>query len=144
MTNNKNVALIGAGLLFVGVFLPIISVPIVGSVNYFMNGRGDGTIVLLMALVAGGLALADRVRHVIWPGGISLLMLVFTFVRFQTGMAEMRSKMDADLGDNPFRGFAEAALGSIQIQWGWAVLLLGAAMVIYAGVAERRGAGNQG
>lgn len=139
---NRSLALIGAALLFVGVFMPILSVPIMGSVNYFMNGKGDGVIVLLMALAAGGLALAGRVRHVVWPGAVSLVMLAFTFVRFQSGMAEMRSKMDSDLADNPFRGLAEAAMGSIQLQWGWAVLLLGAAIVTYAGIADRRAGGS--
>ncbi|MGB8989707.1 MAG: hypothetical protein WCC37_24130, partial [Candidatus Sulfotelmatobacter sp.] len=37
-------AILGALLLFVGVFLPIVSMPIVGSLNYFHNGQGDGTI----------------------------------------------------------------------------------------------------
>jgi hypothetical protein len=136
---NRNLALIGAALLLVGVFMPIVSIPIMGSITYYMNGQGDGVLVLLMAAAAGGLALAGRVRDVVWPGAVSLAMLAFTFFRFQSGMAEMRSKMAGDLEGNPFRGLAEAAMGSIQLQWGWAVLLLGAAIVTYAGAAERRG-----
>lgn len=138
MGNSKTVSLVGAALLFVGVFLPLVSLPIVGSLNYFMNGRGDGTIVLLLALVAGGLAMTDRVRHVVWPGAAALAVIGFTFVRFQAGIAEMRAKMDAELAGNPFRGIAETAAGSIQMQWGWAVLVLGAGLLVYAGLAARR------
>lgn len=147
MKDNKTLALVGAALLFVGVFMPILSVPIVGSVNYFMNGKGDGTIVLVLALVAAGLALSGRVRDVVWPGAASLAMLAISFLRFRSGMAEMRARMESDLAGNPFRGFAEAAMGSIQIQWGWAVLALGAAIVTWAGIAEQRrtrGGGGDG
>ena len=138
MADKKNVAMVGAGLLFVGVFLPIVSLPLIGNINYFMNGRGDGLIVLVLALIAAGLAVADKVRHVVWPGALSLAVLTFSFVRFQSGMAEMRARMDADLAGNPFRGLADAAVNSIQIQWGWAVLAVGAGLLIYAGFAARR------
>ena len=35
----------------IGVFLPLLSMPIVGSINYFQNGRGDGVIVLVLAAI---------------------------------------------------------------------------------------------
>lgn len=136
----KAAAVIGAGLLFVGVFAPLISVPIVGSVNYMMNGKGDGAVVLLMAIVAAGLALSGRVQHVLWPGLASLAMLAFTFFRFRSAMAEMRASMNAELAGNPFRGLADMAVNAVQIQWGWAVLLLGAILLIYAGWVSRQSA----
>ena len=53
-------AILGALLLFVGVFLPIVSMPIVGSLNYFHNGQGDGTIVLVLAVISMILAITRR------------------------------------------------------------------------------------
>jgi hypothetical protein len=135
MGNSKNVALIGAVLLFIGVFAPIVSVPIMGNINYFMNGRGDGTILLLLALAAGGLVLADKIKHVLWPGLISLAILIWGFYSFERNMAQMRANMETELAGNPFRGIADMAANSIQLQWGWAVLVLGSGMLIYAGVA---------
>ena len=38
----KIIGLSGAVILFVGVFCPIISMPIMGSMNYFQNGKADG------------------------------------------------------------------------------------------------------
>jgi hypothetical protein len=49
---DKNLALLGAGLTIFGVFCPIVSVPFLGAQNYFQNGEGDGTVVLLLAIVA--------------------------------------------------------------------------------------------
>src|ERR1043165_399933 len=42
----------GSLVLFVGVFTPIVSMPVVGNVNYFQNGEGDGVIVLILALIS--------------------------------------------------------------------------------------------
>jgi len=38
--------------LFVGVFTPFVSLPFAGNLNYFQNGKGDGVIILLIALVS--------------------------------------------------------------------------------------------
>lgn len=140
MQNSKSIALMGAGLLFLGAFVPIISMPVVGQVNYVQNGRGDGVIIVLIAVVTAVLAMAGRTRHVLWTGLAALAMLAYTFIRFQTALADMRAKMETELADNPFRGLAEAAIGAVQLQWGWAVLVLGAAMTVYAGWSARQGA----
>jgi len=138
MKDEKTLALVGSALLFVGVFMPILSMPIVGSVNYFMNGKGDGVIIIVLALAAAGLAMAGRVRDVVWPGAAALAMLAYTFFRVQSGLSEMRAQMHAELTGNPFRQIADAVVDSVQIQWGWAVLVLGALLVVYAGIAARR------
>jgi len=138
MKDSKTLALVGAALLFVGAFMPIISVPIMGSMNYFQNGKGDGVIIVLLAVATGLFAGGGYVKHVLWTGLAAIAMLGFTFFRFQAAMGEVRTKMEGDLADNPFRGLAEAAVNSVQLQWGWAVLLLGAGLVAYAGWQARR------
>ena len=142
MTDSRSLAFIGAALLFLGVFVPLFSVPIIGTVNYFANGSGDGTIILGLAAVTVFLAATGRTRFVLFTGLASLAMLALTFIRYQSSVSEMRAKMDAEIGpDNPFRGIAEAAAGAIQMQWGWAVLILGAVIVTYAGWASRKTGG---
>ena len=42
------IGLLGCVLLFVGVFMPIVSVPVAGSMNYFKNGHGDGVLILIL------------------------------------------------------------------------------------------------
>jgi len=138
MKDTKTLALIGAAVLFVGAFMPIVSMPIVGSINYFNNGKGDGVFILLIAGITAALALTGRTRHTLWTGSAALVMLGVTFIRFQSGMSEMRTRMDTELAGNPFRGLAEAAVGAVQLQWGWAVLLLGAGLTIYAGWQARQ------
>jgi hypothetical protein len=120
----------GSVVLFVGVFSPIISFPIIGHVNLFQNGSGSGIVVLALAGVSFVLTLM-RVFSGLWFTGLaSLAIMGITFVNFQMGMAEAKSKMDADLQGNPFRGLADAAVLATQFQWGWALLVVGAGLVV--------------
>ena len=52
MNTKKMLGLIGSITLFIGVFAPIVSIPLIGNANYFRNGQGDGTIVLILAVVS--------------------------------------------------------------------------------------------
>jgi hypothetical protein len=122
--------LLGSIALCIGVFAPLISMPIVGTQNYFANGQGDGTIVLGLAVISFVLVFLNRYRA-LWLTGLgTLAMIAFTFVRIQSVIGDMKSNMRSDLQGNPFAGMAEAMLGTVQIQWGWAVLLVGSALLI--------------
>lgn len=144
--NSKVIALVGAGMLAIGTFLPLVRVPKMGTISYIGNGSGDGVIVLVLAAVAAGLALLGRVKHVVWPGLLSLALIAFTYFGLQSRLSEARLKIRAEAGeDNPFGGLAEAATNAIQLEFGWAVLVFGALIVIAAGVlAWRRPAPGPG
>lgn len=132
LARKQMLGLIGSLILFVGVFTPIISLPIVGSMNYFQNGKGDGVIVLALAIVSLILTLTKRYRGLWFTGISSLAVMIFTFVNFQVRMSDMQTQMESQLSGNPFRGIADMAMQSVQIQWGWAVLIVGAGLVIAA------------
>lgn len=122
--------IIGSAILFIGVFMPIISVPVIGSLNYFQNGHGDGTIILVLAIVSMVCVLIKKYRA-LWFTGISIIgLLIFTFINLQLHLNEAKTSIETELADNPFRGFADAAIQSVQLQWGWALLILGAIFVI--------------
>jgi hypothetical protein len=123
--------------LFVGVFMPIVSLPFVGAQNFFQNGRGDGTILIAIAGVALLATLARRYALVAAMGIVSLALLAFTFVNFQSRISEIRASVERDLAGNPFRGLGDMMLQSVQLQWGWSVLVLGSALLIAAAVRER-------
>ena len=42
MTNRQLLGILGSAILFIGVFMPIVKLPVVGKMNYFHNGRVDG------------------------------------------------------------------------------------------------------
>jgi hypothetical protein len=127
-------ALAGAALLIVGVFLPIVSLPMVGSVNYFNNGQGNGVIVIALAAVAVGLAVTGKYKPVIFVGLASLALVTYTLFRLISGLNSARAEMEKSLAGNPFRGLGDAFLSSIQVQWGWLPLVAGSFLVMAAGL----------
>jgi len=122
--------LIGSAVLFVGVFAPIVSIPIMGNMNYFQNGKGDGTIVLVLAVISLILVLLKKFKGLWFTGLGSIAIMTFTFINFQMALSNTRTQMETELTGNPFRGIADMAMQSVQIQWGWALLIVGAVLVI--------------
>lgn len=130
MNTKQLLGLIGSIILFVGVFTPIVSVPIMGNMNYFQNGKGDGTFVLILAVVSLIFVLTKKYKGLWFTGLGSMAVMAFTFINFQMKISDMKAQMETQLAGNPFRGLADMAMQSVQLQWGWALLIVGAALVI--------------
>jgi len=96
-------------------------------------------IVLVLAVASVALALTGRYSGLWITGSGSLGLLILTFVNFQWRMAELKRGLERDLAGNPFRGIGELALQSVQLQWGWAVLVVGAFLLLVAAVLNQRG-----
>lgn len=130
VSNARNIGLIGVIMLFIGVFMPIISVPLMGNINYFSNGKGDGVIIIILAALSLILILAESYR-VLWGTGIfALAILGYTYINIQSRLNDATASMKRELAGNPFAGLATSAIESIQIQWGWAVLVVGAILIL--------------
>ncbi len=122
------IGIIGAIILFIGVFTPIVSVPIMGTMNYFQNGKGDGAIVLVLAVISL-LAILTRKDAILFFTSIGCLgALTFTFVNFKVSMDRLLGQAAGT--DDVFSGLAHLAVQSVQLQWGWAVLIVGACLTL--------------
>jgi hypothetical protein len=116
MRKRQLLGIFGSATLFVGVFMPIVKLPFVGEVNYFHNGRGDGVFVLILAVISLVLVLLRWYRE-LWITSLgSAALLAYTFFNLQSKMNEIESKMQIELKDTPFRGLADFALQSVQLQ----------------------------
>jgi hypothetical protein len=96
MQSQPLLGLIGSLLLTVGVFAPILSVPIMGTINYFANGKGDGTLVLILAVVSLILTVRRRYEWLLTTGVASLAMMTFTFINFQLRMSEANANVESE------------------------------------------------
>lgn len=103
-----------------------------GNLNYFQNGKGDGIIIIGLAVISLILTLSKKYKGLWFTGFGSLGLLAFTFVNFYMKMSSARADLQQKLSGNPFAGLAELALQSVQLQYGWAILIVGAALIIYA------------
>ena len=130
MSNRRLLGILGSAILFIGVFMPIVKLPVVGEMNYFHNGRGDGVIILALAVTSFIFVLIRWYRQLWITSPASAAVLAFTFFNFQSKMSQATRQMETELKDNPFRGLADLAVQSVQLQWGWAVLVIGIAFLI--------------
>lgn len=135
----RNIAFAGAALLLFGLFAPIVTMPIAGTVNLFGNGSNPVALALLLvAIVGAGLAAKERVADILWPGAAACGIVIYSFARLQYAMAQMRDSL-RELEGNPFAVFAAGAVQAVQIQWGWLVLAAGAGLLLYAGLQDAGG-----
>lgn len=136
--NRQTLGYVGAGLLVAGLFLPVVTLPFAGNVTLMGNGTNFAALALLvLGGISAVLVAKDRQSDLVWPGLAAAAMLIYLFGRLQYNLAEMRSSMK-ELADNPFGGAAQAAMGAVQIQWGWLVLAAGAGILIYLAMQARK------
>jgi hypothetical protein len=129
---------IGAGLLAIGVFTPIVRLPIVGTINYFRNGSGDGTVILVIAALAALAAAVQRIGWLLPCGVTSIGLLTVVWLSLRERMADIQRSTDRSLADNPFRGIVDAMSQSVQLEWGWAVMVAGAGLLLVAAFIDRK------
>ncbi len=132
MESRQVVGLTGALVLFIGVFTPIVSIPTVGYINYFQNEKMDGVVILSLASISFLLLLAKQYRGLWFTGPVSLAVLLFTFINLQIRISEIKDKLGVELAGNRPPGLADLAIRSVQIEWGWSVLTIGAAFIVWA------------
>jgi len=119
--------LVGSISLCIGVFAPLLSIPIVGSQNLFANSQEAGGIVLLIGVASLGVVLVKK-YEALWLTGLGgLAMTILTFLKFHSENGQVKT----DVKDDPhIADLADAMMETIQIEWGWAVLLVGSILLI--------------
>ena len=110
-----------------------------GQKDYFQNGGGDGAIVLILGAVSLVFVLANIYKPLLLTGVGSIAILSFIFVNILDNLSQKKAGLDSDLKGNPFNGLAYIAMDSFQLQWGWAVLFIGAVLVIGSAVSNDDG-----
>lgn len=138
MPDSRILSIIGAGLLLAGLFMPVVSVPLFGSMSLVQYNSNDALVIALLSAGTFILTGTRRTQLVLWTGIGALAMLAYSFVRLQSQMSELRSRIESELSGTAFGSLAEAALGSVQVRWGWGILVLGAALIIWAGIQAWR------
>lgn len=114
--------LAGSAMLLLGAFVPVMGGPLGVSANLFGNGKSDGAVVVVLAAATLFLALINRYR-LLWLTGLGAFgVIVFDFFTVRNRLASLEG-----IGQN-----------LVRLEWGWAVLLIGAGLVIAAAAVVRR------
>jgi hypothetical protein len=129
--------LIAAAVMALGAFCPIISLPIIGSLNYVMRGNGDGIIIVGCSVAIVALTICGYRRTTAIFAAGALGMMVLTLARF----AALLSKAQADAASaksKAFGGLASLMVNSVGLEWGWGLLFGGAFGVLVLALSAPR------
>jgi type IV pilus assembly protein PilA len=129
---------LGVGLLLLGNFCPIVSIPIVGTLSYFRNGSEEGIALIGLSIASVFCLIQKRFSWLYGTGIWALFLVVARFLQLHMALEETKSKAGRELAGNPFSSLANLAVESIQLQWGWVILFLGVTLVLTAAYLQKR------
>jgi hypothetical protein len=132
MSQNQLSGLLGSVLLFAGLFTPIFSSPIKGQLNYFQYNQVEAAILLLVAALALTFSLARKYQVLLFVGLAALGALAFTFLKFYIYTSGGGDRWLKKFSDSPFEGINRLVQQTFSLDWGWALLLVGAVLVLAA------------
>ena len=113
MRTKQITGLLGSVALFIGVFVPLISIPTIENVNYFTcSKKSDVMITLVLAIMSFILVLAKKFKALWFTGLLSLGMTFTMFINFQMWTP------------------------NVQFKWGCALLIIGPALIIVSAAME--------
>lgn len=121
-------ALAGALLLAAGCFAPIVALPGGDAATLIAAGSIPARLILVAALSSVALLLVRRRRALLVPGVFAGLMVVIEFLAYRDRLAVV-----AGTGSS-----ASAVLSSFTSEWGWALLVVGVALLLLAGLFPGR------
>lgn len=126
---------LGSLILLIGVFTPLIHLPIVGSITYVANGKGDGWFVFIFAVFAGALTFCRMYKWLLAPLVLTIGTCAFTFFKLRSLISDFHDSTTRELSGNPFAAIAQAMAASVQFEWGWGLLVLGIVCLSVAAVS---------
>ncbi|MBW4651662.1 MAG: type IV pilin-like G/H family protein [Kaiparowitsia implicata GSE-PSE-MK54-09C] len=129
---------VGIVITILGIFSPVLTAPIVGTVNYLRNGAEEA--IILIVLTALSTLLLAR-KHYSWLYGSSVwsfLLVGGTFWYYHSLISELKASTDRELAGNPFRGLADMAMAATGLSWGWFFLFLGTGLVVVVAYLRKR------
>lgn len=130
------IGIAGVLCLILGIFAPFVSMPFLGAISILKFNGYVGAILFACAGVGGYFALKAAFKYMMYVGIAGLATTALTAVWFEYNLSRMRSQVDTELAGNPFAGIAGAMTQSVQLDWGVAILAIGAALLVVPAVVK--------
>lgn len=141
--NSRTFGIIGASLLVLGVFMPLITFLGLISISYFQLSQfsaafSTGIVVALIGIASLIMALKNTYKPLIAAGILAIVILLVDFFRIKSAIASGLPLLQfpgARPGINPAM-MGQALQTVIQISWGMFVMIAGAVLLIVAGAKK--------
>jgi tetratricopeptide (TPR) repeat protein len=129
--SSYNIAMLaGASAMAVGTFMPIVHLPIIGTINYIAGGRGDGIIIFAVATLVAALVVLRQRRFAVVAAFVAIVVMLSTIIQLLERLAKARASAP--------NGLAAMFAQAIGLEWGWVILMGGAFVVVGAGIMAPR------
>ncbi len=102
----------GAFFLLLGVFSPVMLVSQIGRIDYFTLGKGDGSMIIAMAIISFLLTFKKKYGALWFSGLGSFSIIGLTFMSTYARLGETKPEKIYE-----------------SLSWGWVVLFAGAVLV---------------
>lgn len=133
MTQNQASGLLGAALLFSGMFSPLFTSPVLGQVDYFHYHSTEATIMLGLAALSLTFALIRRFAWLTLTGIGVFSMLALAFIKYQLFVTGTATRWMSKFAESPYEGINRLSQETLALGWGWGLLVAGAVLVLAAG-----------
>ncbi|MGB9596729.1 MAG: hypothetical protein ACPL7B_10655 [Candidatus Poribacteria bacterium] len=128
------IGIIGSILLILGVFIPLVKIPIVGGISFYDNSKLEAIIVIIIAVISIFLVVAKR-YILLWFSGFALLAVVLVRgIQVIRKLYSARSTAEKILGERLTakltKKLTNIAIEHVDISWGLIFLIVGAILII--------------
>lgn len=129
MIVRQGIVLIGAILMMVGAFVPILGVPIFHDQSLMDLRPNVAWTVIGLAALAILLTLTRRLRWLYLPGLIAVALIAYTPLAMQQQKDAIQSDIKTHVASMP-GGLAGRFVGATDLKYGWTLMMLGAVLVL--------------
>lgn len=138
ITKQQIAGIVGADLLIIGLFLPVVNVPLMGDCNFFEVGNFNGLLDYSLKGIAYGiiglgaasmlLAILNYCRGLLITGLIAIGAFALTLKQFN----DLGKSLHNDAATNFLMNITNTTVDESNLRWGWIVLFAGALVLIVA------------
>ncbi len=138
ITRQQLIGLMGSVLLLIGVFVPVVTIPLMGDLDFFEIRNFNGLIDYSFTGIAYGivglglasvlLALLNYCRGLLISGLLALGIFGLTIKQ----LLDIEKNLHDNLTTNFLMNITGTTVDSNNLRWGWVVLLTGALVLIVA------------
>jgi hypothetical protein len=142
MSFKQIIGIIGSLLLILGVFIPLVKIPIVGGITFYGNSKLEATIVIAIAVISIFLVVAKR-YILLWVSGFALLAVVSvrgiqTIQKLNSAKSTAEKIFGEKLAAKITSKVTNVAINHVHISWGLIFLIVGAILIILCAVLATR------
>ncbi len=131
-------ALFGSALLTLGIFMPFLGVRYFKDQTYWQLSQSGAIILIALAVLSITIALFRKFGLLYLTGGGALGLLVYSIQQVETRKAGMLADVTQSLSGSPLKGLGTGFVKSLDYRYGWAVMLLGAVILILIPLISNR------